>query len=58
MAGLRIEKMHARFLPVNMKSTLKLRLPLLPLLVRAYLRLPYKPMAAQMLVVAQNQSPD
>ena len=57
MAGLRIERMHARFLPVNMKSTLKLHLPFLPLLVRTYLRLPYKPLAAQMLAVAQNHPP-
>jgi hypothetical protein len=30
---------------------------LLPLIVRLYLRLPYKPLAAQMLVVARNEAP-
>ena len=58
MAGMRIERMHARYLPVNMKSTLKLNVPFLPLVVRLYLRLPYKPLAAQMLCVAQNTAPD
>ena len=58
MAGLQIEKMHARFLPVNMKSTLKLNLPLLDLVVRLYLHLPYKPLAGQMLVVAANILPE
>jgi ubiquinone/menaquinone biosynthesis C-methylase UbiE len=58
MAGLRVEKMHARFLPVNMKSTLKLNVPFLPLVVRAYLHLPWKPLAAQMLAVATNEAPD
>lgn len=54
MAGLKIHAMHPRFLPVNMKSTLKLQLPCLGLLVRTYLKLPFKPLAAQMLVVAEN----
>jgi len=58
MAGMRVERMHARFLPVNMKSTLKLQIPFLPLVVRMYLHLPYKPLAAQMLCVAQNSEPD
>lgn len=56
MAGLEVEKMHARFLPVNMKSTLRLQLPMLPLLVRAYLHSPIKPLAGQMLVVARNRA--
>jgi SAM-dependent methyltransferase len=57
MAGLRIEEIHGRFLPVNMKSTLKLNLPFLDLLVRLYLHMPYKPLAGQMLVVATNLLP-
>ena len=57
MAGLRVVDSHPRFLPVNMKSTLKLKLPLLWLLVRAYLPLPYKPLAAQMLVIAEKPAP-
>lgn len=57
MAGLRIEDIHARFLPVNMKSTLKLNLPFLDLIVRLYLHMPYKPLAGQMLVVATNDPP-
>lgn len=57
MAGLRVVDSHPRFLPVNMKSTLKLKLPMLWLLVRAYLPLPYKPLAAQMLVVAEKPAP-
>ncbi len=56
MAGMRIETMYPRFLPVNMKSTLKLKIPCLAALVRLYLRLPYKPLAGQMLVVAQNEN--
>lgn len=58
MAGLEIEKMHAKFLPVNMKSTLRLQLPALHLIVRAYLHSPYKPRAGQMLVVARNRLPE
>lgn len=57
MAGLRIEDMHGRYLPVNMKSTLKLNLPFLDLIVRLYLHLPYKPLAGQMLAVATNNPP-
>jgi SAM-dependent methyltransferase len=56
MAGMRIEKMHAKFLPVNMKSTLRLKLPFLNQIVWAYLRSPIKPMAGQMLVVARNEA--
>ena len=58
MADLEVEKLYAKFLPVNMKSTLRLRLPLLWLIVRAYLRSPIKPMAGQMLVVARNRVPE
>ena len=57
MAGMDIEAMHARFLPVNMKSTLRLRVPFLKYIVRAYMRSPYKPKAGQMLVVARNRQP-
>lgn len=57
MAGLKIESMEPRFMPVNMKSTLKLQLPFLPLIVRSYLALPWRPLAGQMLVVAQNRWP-
>ena len=56
MAGLRIRDLYPKFLPVNMKSTLRLKLPYLGLLVWLYLRLPYKPLAGQMLVVAENRS--
>jgi len=54
MAGLRILDVAPRFLPVNMKQTLKLRLPFLGAIVAAYLRLPFRPMAGQMLLVAEN----
>ena len=57
MAGLEVEAMHAKFLPVNMKSTLRLRLPFLSLIVRAYMHSPIKPLAGQMLVVARNRLP-
>lgn len=52
--GFRVTDDHPRFLPVNMKSTLRLRLPFLPLIVRTYLRLPYRPFAGQMLMVGEN----
>jgi hypothetical protein len=48
-------KVYPRFLPVNMKSTLKFNLPKLDLIVRLYLKLPLKPLAAQMLVVAEKR---
>lgn len=57
MAELEVEAMHAKFLPVNMKSTLRLRIPALWLIVRAYLHSPIKPLAGQMLVVARNRKP-
>lgn len=56
MAGLEVERMHPKFLPVNMKSTLRLKLPFLGLLVSAYLHSPWKPRAGQMLVVARNRT--
>lgn len=46
--GFRPERVEARFLPLNMKS----RLPKWPWLTRFYLRLPFRPLAGQMLVVA------
>jgi SAM-dependent methyltransferase len=57
MAGLKINWIDPRFMPVNLKSTLRLRLPFLGLWVRLYLRLPYRPLAGQMLVVAENTNP-
>jgi SAM-dependent methyltransferase len=44
-----------KFMPVNMKSTLRLRLPFLPQIVRLYLALPFKPFAGQMLMVSRNR---
>jgi SAM-dependent methyltransferase len=46
--GLRVIDCRPRFLPLTVKS----RLPVWPFLIRLYLRLPYKPMAKQMLVRA------
>lgn len=50
----RVQDVMPRFLPVNMKSTLRLRLPALRQLVRLYLALPWKPLAGQMLFVCEN----
>ena len=52
--GFQITDCQARFLPVNMKSTLKLPVPGLPQLVRLYLRLPFRPLAGQMLIVGEK----
>ncbi|MFZ5623657.1 MAG: hypothetical protein ACOY71_04395, partial [Gemmatimonadota bacterium] len=52
--GFKVVANYPRFMPVNMKSTLRLNLPALPLIVRTYLALPFKPFAGQMLMVAQN----
>lgn len=52
--GFKVVETDPRFLPVNMKSTLRLSLPALPLLVSLYLRLPWRPFAGQMLLVAEN----
>lgn len=49
-AGLTVERVMPRFLPLTLKS----RWPVLPWLVRWYLRSPIKPMARQMLVVARK----
>ncbi|MDH3733626.1 MAG: class I SAM-dependent methyltransferase [Gemmatimonadota bacterium] len=52
--GFRVREAKPRFLPVNMKSTLRLRLPMLRQIVRFYLALPFKPLAGQMLFVCEN----
>ncbi|HEX4935527.1 MAG TPA: class I SAM-dependent methyltransferase [Gemmatimonadaceae bacterium] len=52
--GFAIRDAFPKFMPVNMKSTLRLNLPMLPLIVRTYLSMPFKPFAGQMLMVARN----
>lgn len=52
--GFAVTEAAPRFLPVNMKSTLRLRLPALRQLVRLYLALPWRPLAGQMLFVCRN----
>jgi len=47
--GFKILDCRPRFLPLTVKS----RLPVHPLLIRAYLALPFKPQAKQMLVLAE-----
>jgi ubiquinone/menaquinone biosynthesis C-methylase UbiE len=51
----RIIDNQARFLPVNMKTTLRYTPRRLDLLVRAYLHSPVKPRAGQMLIVAAKE---
>jgi len=46
--GYRVIDSRPRFLPLTVKS----RLPVWPLLIRLYLRLPFKPLAKQMLIRA------
>ncbi|MDH3514712.1 MAG: class I SAM-dependent methyltransferase [Gammaproteobacteria bacterium] len=53
--GFGIYEVFPRFLPMNMKSTLRLGLPRLDLLTRLYLHSPFKPLAGQMLIVAENR---
>lgn len=48
--GWTIQAIHPRFLPLTVKS----RFPVSPRLIRAYLRSPIKPLAGQMLIVAQK----
>jgi ubiquinone/menaquinone biosynthesis C-methylase UbiE len=48
--GFAVEHVAPRFLPLSFKS----RLPTWPWLVALYLRLPWRPLAKQMLVVAQR----
>ena len=55
VSGFEVRAVLPRFLPVNMKSRLALKLPLLHLITRVYLRSPFKPKAGQMLVVADKQ---
>ena len=47
--GFEIAEQHPRFLPLTIKS----RLPVSPILIRAYLMSPIKPMGKQMLFVAR-----
>jgi SAM-dependent methyltransferase len=49
--GFRIDLVQPRFLPYSMRGT---RLPVRPWIVRTYLASPIKPMAGQMLVIAQK----
>lgn len=53
--GFTVTGNYPKFMPVNMKSTLRLNLPALPLLVRSYLAMPFKPFAGQLLMVSENQ---
>jgi len=48
--GFRILQCCPRFLPLTIKS----RLPVFPLLIRTYLRLPIKPMGKQMFIRASQ----
>jgi SAM-dependent methyltransferase len=48
--GYRVEHVESRFLPLTMKSRLAFGHALVPL----YLRLPYRPLAGQMLVIASR----
>ena len=56
--GFKIFRSFPRFLPVNMKSKLKLNIPFLRQVVRIYLISPIKPLAGQMLVVAEKVHDD
>jgi hypothetical protein len=51
--GYQILKCEPRFLPLTIKS----RLPVSPFMIRAYLALPWKPMAKQMFISAQPIRP-
>jgi ubiquinone/menaquinone biosynthesis C-methylase UbiE len=50
--GFKIEQVQAKFLPLTVKS----KLPTSSLLIRLYLRLPVKPLAGQMLIVANPKT--
>lgn len=50
--GWEIERVQAKFMPLSVKS----RLPVSRLLIRAYLASPVKPLAGQMLVVARKKA--
>jgi hypothetical protein len=49
--GFRIERCISRYLPFSFKS----RLPRPPWMVKLYLKLPYRPLGAQMLIVARSE---
>jgi len=51
--GFAIDRVDPRFLPYSMRGT---KLPIRPWTVRAYLRLPFRPMAGQMLVIAHRET--
>lgn len=53
--GFVVRRVEPRFLPYSMRDT---RVPLTAWMVRAYLLSPLKPMAGQMLVVAEKETPD
>lgn len=53
VSGFEVARIEAKFLPFSLKS----KWPVLPLLVRCYLSSPFKPGAAQFLVVAAKPSP-
>lgn len=55
-AGFSLVAVEPRFMPVNMKSTLRLSLPRLDWIVRFYLSLPFRPLAGQLLVVAEKSA--
>ena len=55
MADFDIEDMVPRFLPVNMKSTLRYNIPFLGLVVRLYMHLPISPLGGQFLAVAKSK---
>jgi hypothetical protein len=48
--GFQVLECHPRFLPLTIKS----RFQVSPFLIRAYLRLPFKPMGKQMLIRASQ----
>jgi SAM-dependent methyltransferase len=50
--GMRVDQVSPRFLPLTLKS----RFPVWPLLIHIYLRLPYKILGKQMLLVATKSS--
>jgi len=50
-AGLEIVKVTPKFIPFSLKS----RLPVVPFLIRLYLRSPVRPFAGQMLIVARKK---
>lgn len=52
--GWKVTRVEGRFLPLTVKS----RLPVSRFLIKAYLKSPFKPLAGQMLVVAQYQESD